>query len=162
MHFNVDRFRTFPELLKFTTLLTTIVLMLCLAAAHDQPAGTTFVWITTILAIVVDCICIMAIGLELEQTLFPNHSFLNWALVECIFSSLFSINFFISIWLCVNSKAFSDSRTSFSLAATFCLANFVQHTLNVLAYIRIWIAEQRKAMQVIDPQGMGNPSYGGP
>jgi len=36
---------------------------------------------------------------------------------ECIFSSLFAINFFISIWLCVNSKSFSDSRTAYSLAA---------------------------------------------
>lgn len=160
MRFNVDNFRTFPELFKFTTLITTIFLIFSIAAPRDQPPGTTFIWISAILAIIVDCFCIMVIGFDLTSHLFPQQSYLNWQLMECIFSSLFSINFFISIWLCVNSKSFSDSPMAYSLAATFCLANFVQHTLNVIYYVRIWMQKQRKSMHVIDPETVGNPSYG--
>ncbi|KAL7079547.1 hypothetical protein ACQ4LE_001765 [Meloidogyne hapla] len=162
MQFNLDRFKTFPELLKLTTLITTILIMISLSAARSQPPGTSFIWISSLLAIIVDCLFILTIGLELEKSLFPYKSLLNWPLVECIFSSLFSINFFISIWLCFNSKSFSDDKTPYSLTATFCLANFVQYTLNIIYHVRTWIAEQRREMQVIDPRGVGATSYGGP
>nr|CAD2207886.1 unnamed protein product [Meloidogyne enterolobii] len=162
MQFNLDRFRVFPEVLKLSTLITTILIMLSLSGASNQPPGTAFIWISSVLAIIVDCLLIMTIGLELEKSLFSYQSLLNWPLVECIFSSLFAINFFISIWLCFNGKTFSDDRTSYSLAATFSLANFVQYTLNVIYHVRTWIAEQKSAMQVIDPRGVGVTSYGGP
>ncbi|KAF7637947.1 MARVEL domain-containing protein [Meloidogyne graminicola] len=162
MQFNFDRFRVFPELLKLSTIVTTIFIILFLSVVKEQPPGTSFIWINCILAIIIDCLFIMTIGLELENSLFPINSLLNWPLLECIFSSLFSINFFISIWLSFNSKFFSDESTAYSLSATFCLANFIQYTLNIIYHIRNWINEQRKAMQVIDPRGIGINSYGGP
>nr|CAD2170998.1 unnamed protein product [Meloidogyne enterolobii] len=93
MQFNLDRFRVFPEVLKLSTLITTILIMLSLSGASNQPPGTAFIWISSVLAIIVDCLLIMTIGLELEKSLFSYQSLLNWPLVECIFSSLFAINF---------------------------------------------------------------------
>ncbi|KAI3421018.1 hypothetical protein GPALN_014645 [Globodera pallida] len=164
MQFNPNRFTSFPELLKFTTLLTSVLVMLSLGSAAIQPPGTTFVWITAVLALIVDCLCILALGFELEGALFKPDSPLGWPLIECVFSSFFAINYFISIWLCVNSKVFAMfiSSTAYSLAATFCLVAFVQFALNVIFYARIWSTEQRRQSNEINPSQLGYTNYGSP
>ncbi|KAL3068503.1 hypothetical protein niasHT_030794 [Heterodera trifolii] len=164
MQFNVNRFKAFPELLKLTTLLTSVLVMLSLGSAVYEPPGTTFVWIIAVLALITDCLSVLALGFETESALFRPDSMIGWPLIECVFSSFFAINYFISIWLCINSKVFAmlDSSMPYSLAATFSLVAFVQYVLNVLFYVRIWATDQRRQSQEINPSRHGYTNYGAP
>uniref|UniRef100_A0A915DFI5 MARVEL domain-containing protein n=1 Tax=Ditylenchus dipsaci TaxID=166011 RepID=A0A915DFI5_9BILA len=152
MPFNSTRLKNLPYVLKLNTIGATILVILSVGSASYQPPGTYFVWMTSVFALITD--------LFFNK---HNSSFLSWPLVECIFSILFGITYFISAWLCIMvGSTYNEGSLAFTLAGVFCLGNFIQYTFNLFLFVRIWIADQRKAMNVIDTSSFGVSSYGSP
>jgi len=164
MPFNFSRFQYLPCIIKLTTLSTTILIILSVGSAHVQPSGTSFIWTTAMFSLIIDVTCIVILGFELEDVLLYKSStvaFFTWPLVECVLSILFSIMYFISVWLSVNGANFG-SKTAFASAGILCFVNFLEYSYNVFVYTRLWVAENRKASNIINTNSANIASYGGP
>lgn len=55
--------------------------MMTLATATQQPAGTGFTWIITVMSLIIDILFIIVLGLEVEELVLPKASLLTWPLV---------------------------------------------------------------------------------
>ncbi|KAI6174723.1 hypothetical protein M3Y97_01021900 [Aphelenchoides bicaudatus] len=142
MGLNFNRMLSLPNNIKLFTLIATLLVLIFVGSAVKQPAGTIFVWSTGIFALIIDIIFILTLMMELDEVMFPRRAFLSWPLIECIWSILFAITYFISIWLCASGSNYG-SYYPFMIAGIFCFANFVGYALNVCIFARLWANEQQ-------------------
>ncbi|KAH7724692.1 BTB/POZ domain-containing protein 2-like protein [Aphelenchoides avenae] len=161
MAFNASRFGSLPNSLKPITLIATLLLMMTLGMTSQQPAGTGFTWIVAVMALIVDVLFIVLLGLEIEELVVPKASLITWPLIECTSSIFFAITYFISIWLSVNgADSLAGNKAAFMLSGILCLLNSALYTFNTFLYARIWALENRRSDHTINT--MQFASYGGP
>jgi uncharacterized integral membrane protein len=55
-----------------------------IGSAVSQPAGTTFIWITSVIALIIDLILVLFLMLELDEVIFPQRSFVSWPLIVSV------------------------------------------------------------------------------
>ncbi|ETN84665.1 hypothetical protein NECAME_06764 [Necator americanus] len=128
-------------------------------SAYSTISGSSLIWFTAVLSLLVDLFIITLLLFELEKLKIPIRGVSHTSL-EGATSLALSIFHFISIWLCFNSEKFTKSGW-FYVAAFFCFVNFVIHAGNFVVYLRAWMAEQRAARST--PNGAHEfPSYGSP
>ncbi|KAL6735365.1 hypothetical protein Aduo_005815 [Ancylostoma duodenale] len=155
----VSRFTQFPYFLKVLTVLFSLATMISLMGSPSSPGGSSLIWFTVVLALLVDLALIALLLFELDRIEVPIRG-VSHASVESATSLTLSIFYFISIWLCFNGEEFSGSGW-FYAAAFSCFSNFVIYGADFVIYLRTWMAEQRAARS--DPSGVYDfPSYGSP
>jgi hypothetical protein len=66
---------------------------LTLGAAAHQPPGTSFIWITGVLGLVVTLVAVLLAAFGLDTVLFPSRAFLNWALLVTLLNCILLIGF---------------------------------------------------------------------
>ncbi|CAJ0606565.1 unnamed protein product [Cylicocyclus nassatus] len=155
----VSRFTEFPYFFKVLTVFFSLATLISLTGAPLLPGGSSLIWFTVIIALLIDLAIIAILLFELERIEIPVRG-LSHSSLECFTSLMLSIFYFICIWLCVNGEEFSGSSW-FYLAAFSCFANFIIYAVDFAVYLRQWMAEQRAARS--DPSGVYDfPSYGSP
>ncbi|WKX93813.1 hypothetical protein Q1695_011240 [Nippostrongylus brasiliensis] len=154
----VTRFGQFPYFFKLLTLFFSLATVICLWGAPSSPGGTSLIWFTVVVALVIDIVLIGVLALEIDRVQSPIRGF-SYAALESALSLALSIFYFISIWLCINGEEFTNSSW-FYFAAFTCFANFVLFAADFAIYLRIWMAEQRAART--DAATYEYPSYGSP
>ncbi|KAK0395812.1 hypothetical protein QR680_001441 [Steinernema hermaphroditum] len=157
---NADRFKSLPNILKIIIPTVTVLCMISLSLAHYQPAGTGFIWFTSLFSLISELIIIVLFALEIED-LIIHKRFCTWPLVECFFSLLFSILYFICIWLCVNGSEYG-STTAFTVAGFFCMTNFILYAFDFVLFLRIHISLTRLYEASIHESALNASSYGAP
>ncbi|KAK6735521.1 hypothetical protein RB195_018625 [Necator americanus] len=153
------RFAQFPHFFKVLTVFFSLATLISLTGAPSLPGGSSLIWFTAVLSLLVDLFIITLLLFELEQLKIPIRGVSHTSL-EGATSLALSIFHFISIWLCFNSEKFTKSGW-FYVAAFFCFVNFVIHAGNFVVYLRAWMAEKRAARST--PNGAHEfPSCGSP
>ncbi|TMS35515.1 hypothetical protein L596_002906 [Steinernema carpocapsae] len=157
---NTERFKSLPNALKLVIPGVALCLMITLGMAHYQPAGTGFIWFTGMGSLIWGLVVVVLFALDLENILLPK-SWISWPLVECFVSLVFSILYFISVWLCVYGGEYG-STTAFTTAGIFCLINFVLCAFDFLLFFRIHLSFTRLQETSIHESALNTSSYGGP
>uniref|UniRef100_A0A1I8ALC3 MARVEL domain-containing protein n=2 Tax=Steinernema glaseri TaxID=37863 RepID=A0A1I8ALC3_9BILA len=155
-----ERFGSLPNVIKIITPVVTLLCMLSLGLAHYQPAGTEFIWFVALFSLIFELIIVAFFALEIEDLIVPK-KLCTWPLVECFLSLLFSILFFICMWLCVNGSEYG-STTAFSIAGFFCMTNFILYAFDFALFLRIHISLTRLYETSVHEAALNRTSYGAP
>ncbi|KAK6023706.1 hypothetical protein OSTOST_10499 [Ostertagia ostertagi] len=151
----VTRLAQFPYFFKLITLFFTLTTLISLVGAPLLPGGSSLIWFTIVIALIVDVLLIGMLLFELDRVQIP----IQGVSFNSLRASWLSIFYFISIWLCFNAEEFTESGW-FYLGALACFANFVLYAADFVIYLRMWMADQRAARA--DGATYEYPSYGAP
>uniref|UniRef100_A0AAF5DFW7 MARVEL domain-containing protein n=1 Tax=Strongyloides stercoralis TaxID=6248 RepID=A0AAF5DFW7_STRER len=119
---NLYRLSVLPNILKFTTLLFAIIILIITGSSIIQNAGLKIVRITATVNIIVNIIFTSILALELDDKITSKSSLVTWPLIELGSSITFTILYFIDIWLCVSGNNFiNNSKMTWS---DICIGKF--------------------------------------
>ncbi|VDL68084.1 unnamed protein product [Nippostrongylus brasiliensis] len=80
----VTRFGQFPYFFKILTLFFSLATVICLWGAPSSPGGTSLIWFTVVVALVIDIALIGVLALEIDRVQSPIRGFSYAALVRSV------------------------------------------------------------------------------
>uniref|UniRef100_A0A0N4ZLP0 MARVEL domain-containing protein n=1 Tax=Parastrongyloides trichosuri TaxID=131310 RepID=A0A0N4ZLP0_PARTI len=158
---NLYRLRTLPNIIKTTTTICSIIILIIIGSTLFTSTGGKVVQVTSTANIIVNVILISLLALELDDKIIPKSSLITWPLIEMAISITFTILYFISIWLCVSGSNFIN-KGKMTWAGIFVLANFAQYTMNTIMFAEIWYREKKlnEPSETIPVSDIQNINYG--
>ncbi|VDL83853.1 unnamed protein product [Nippostrongylus brasiliensis] len=110
----VTRFGQFPYFFKLLTLFFSLATVICLWGAPSSPGGTSLIWFTVVVALVVDIVLTGVLALEIDRVQSPIRGFSYAALFTCfanfvLFAADFAI--YLRIWMAEQRAARTDAAT---------------------------------------------------
>ncbi|CAI5440714.1 unnamed protein product [Caenorhabditis angaria] len=155
MPLNFARFKQFPEVIKFFTLILTFFLMFLMETIQFQPPGTSMIWFTMTISIIFDIFTIALLLKEFDSSVMALRM-LPYAALECTCSILIVVFYILSATLSISSEEVTDDF-GFLIAAVVCLFIALSYLLNLVLNIRKWVYGAHLANP---PNVYDYPSYG--
>ncbi|CEF69031.1 Hypothetical protein SRAE_2000368300 [Strongyloides ratti] len=158
---NLYRLSVLPNILKVTTVIFAIIILIITGSAIIQNSGLKIVRITATANIVVNIILIAILALELDDKMIYKKKLITWPLIELCSSITFTILYFIDIWLCVSGSNFINNG-KMTWSGIFVLGNFAQYMMHTIIFAEIWYKEKKlnEPTETIPVTEIPNTNYG--